>query len=707
MKERRTIKIFDSMVKSNSILVGFSLVLLSFFIIYSQNIWLFRTWLNSTRFFSSYETVLRSYNFDMFIIILIPLLGAIFELLFGERLSSNRDKSIIYMGFVVIVYILSIYPKVLSGMIDFEIPGIFGVGIFFRIDMLAYTVLLVSSFVWFYVMIYAHEYMKKEKHGTRFFFFLALTYSAVLGTICSGDLLAMFLFFEIMTITSYMLVIHGQKEESYKAGYNYIIMGLIGGFLILTALILIYFNFGDLRFSSKIAELENFGNLKYWIMGLLVLGFGIKAGMAPVHVWLPRAHPVAPTPASALLSGVMIKIGAYGILRVAVSYYFPSRDTITSINDPLWLSVNNIGAIIIWTGIITMALGAFMALMQENIKKLLAYSSVSQMGYIVVSIGTALYLGYEGATGYTGAIYHIFNHALFKSLLFMVAGVIYFHTKELNMYKLGGIAKKLPFTTVVFFIAMLGIIGMPLFNGYVSKTFIHHGITEAAHINSSFYIAEVMYIVVSCMTVTYFMKMFYYVFIKKNESEYEDLVFDISSLDLALGSIALIIIGVGLNPGFVLNNLIAPQLLSATYDIGFVNSHILHMNIFNLEDIFLSLGIIIVGIIIFIVAKRYKLLNVKLPKWLSIEYLFFYPAYWLMRNICVLVYGSNCPYKKEELLKLTDRDTDKLGFIDRFVITTNVLNQRYEQSIIRSDALIYTFFITLLLIYLLVKSLLI
>lgn len=707
MKERRTIKIFDSMVKSNSILVGFSIVLIFFFVIFSQDVFNFRSWLEGTNFYLSYLEFLSSYSFDMFIIISIPLFGAVFELIFGEKLSSSRDKSIIYMGFFEIIYILMIYPKVLLGILDFEIPGVFGIGLFFRIDMLAYIVLLISSFVWFYVMIYAHEYMKKERHGTRFFFFLALTYSAVLGTIVAGDLLVMFLFFEIMTITSYMLVIHGQNEESYKAGYNYVIMGLIGGFLILTALILIYFNLGDLRFASKIAELENFGNLKYWIMGLLVFGFGIKAGMAPVHVWLPRAHPVAPTPASALLSGVMIKIGAYGILRVAVSYYFPSRDSITSINDPLWLSVNNIGAIIIWTGIVTMALGAFMALLQDNIKKLLAYSSVSQMGYIVVSIGTALYLGYEGAMGYTGAIYHIVNHALFKSLLFMVAGVIYFHTKELNMYKLGGIAKKLPFTTVVFFIAMLGIVGMPLFNGYVSKTFIHHGLTEAAYINSTFYIAEIMYIVISCMTVTYFMKMFYYVFLKKNENEYKNLVFDISSLDLALGSIAILIIGIGLNPGFVLNNLIAPQLLSTTYDVGFINSHILNLNVFNLEDILLSLSIILVGILVFFLAKRFKLLNVKLPKWLSIEYLFFYPAYWVMRNICVLVYGDKCPYNKEELLKLTDRDTEKLGFIDRFVITTNVLNQRYEQSIIRSDALIYTFFITLLLIYLLLKTLLI
>jgi NADH:ubiquinone oxidoreductase subunit 5 (subunit L)/multisubunit Na+/H+ antiporter MnhA subunit len=275
------------------------------------------------------------------------------------------------------------------------------------------------------------------------------------------------------------------------------------------------------------------------------------------------------------------------------------------------------------------------------------------------------------------------------------------------MYKLGGIAKKLPFTTIVFFIAMLGIIGMPLLNGYVSKTFIHHSITEAAHVNPSFYIAEAMYIIVSCMTVTYFMKMFYYVFLKKNENEYKDLVFDISSLDLALGSIAIIIIGIGLNPGFVLNNLIAPQLLSTTYEVGFINSHILNVNVFNVEDILLSLGIIISGILIFFFAKRFKLLNVKLPKWLSIEYLFFYPAYLLMRNVCILAYGKNCPYEKEELKKLTDGDTEKLGFIDRFVITTNVLNQRYEQSIIRSDALIYTFFITLFLIFLLLKNIII
>jgi len=424
-----------------------------------------------------------------------------------------------------------------------------------------------------------------------------------------------------------------------------------------------------------------------------------------VHVWLPRAHPVAPSPASALLSGVLIKIGAYGILRVAVSYYFPTRSEITTVTDPIWQVAGNVGAIIIWTGILTMAIGAFMALVQDNIKKLLAYSSVSQMGYILVGIGVALFLGYEGAMGYSGAIYHIINHALFKSLLFMVAGVIYFHTKELNMHKLGGIWKKLPFTTLIFLIATFGIIGFPLFNGYVSKTIIHHGLSEAAHLNSLFYLAEAIFIIISCLTVSYFAKMFYYVFLKKSDNEYKDLVFDISSLDLALGSIALLIVGIGVFPNFVLDSLILPQLQMTTYDPHFISQEIASLSVFSFKDIATSMGIIIFGIFIFLIGNRYRFFNIKLPRWLSIEYWFFLPTYLLMQNLCRIMYGSSCNIKVTDYDKLAIDDTHNFGFIDRFVITTKALNERYEQTLIRSDALIYAFFITATLIFMLLKVL--
>lgn len=697
-------KIFDQMVKGNSVLVGVSVFLLLSFIAYAGNWFGYSDWVVSSEVFT---TILNSkaINYATVLIIAIPIISAVVFLFFGVKAIKARDKSVIFMGLLTLIVVVMVYPFVLERSLELSIPGVFGLGISFRIDMLAYAVLLLSAFIWFYVMIYAHEYMTREKRSTRFFFFLAITYSSVIGAIISGDLLAMFIFFEIMTIASYMLVIHGQKDESYRAGYNYIIMGLIGGFLILTAIFLLYFNIGDLRFASAIEKLSELGSLKYLIMGLLVFGFGIKAGMAPFHVWLPRADPVSPVPASALLSGLMVKVGAFGIIRVASSYYFPSKDALTSVDDPIWLTASNIGAIIIWTGIITMAIGVFLALQQSNMKRMLAYHSISQMGYIVTGIGVALYLGYEGAMGLTGAIYHIINHALFKSLLFMIAGVIYYHTHELNMYKLGGLWKRLPFTTITFIVAALGISGIPLFNGYISKTILHHGIVEAYQMGSGmFFYAELIFIIVSAGTVCSFIKMFYYVFLKKTDNKYKTMVFDYSSLDIAMWIMGLTIILIGLFPNFILKSLILPILNMTSYDPHFIDHHIAHINVFLPADLLMTLLVVFLGFVIFFVGKKFNLFHIHLPRWFSVEYLFFLPAYILMKNLCKLMYGDRCPMDKEDFAKLSDKDVEKIGFIDRFVITTNVFNRRYERSIIRSDGLIFTGAIALIIVLMMISK---
>jgi formate hydrogenlyase subunit 3/multisubunit Na+/H+ antiporter MnhD subunit len=699
---KRRILILDKMVKINSILVGVSLILLFVFIAFLGDFFGMQNALVSSDFYDNYLSFLNSQQIDIFIIIFIPALGAGLELIYRDKNVKGRDRALVDMGLLVILLLILLYPKIVNGGIDYSFANVLMVGISFRIDLLGYMVLLVSSFVWFYVIVYAHEYMKKERHTTRFFFFLALTYGSVLGAIASGDLLTMFIFFEVMTVASYMLVIHGQNEDAYKAGYNYIIMGLIGGLLILSAIFLIYHYTGDLSFSMGDGRLDAFGSVKYWVMGLLVFGFGIKAGMAPVHVWLPRAHPVAPTPASAILSGVMIKVGAFGIIRTAISFYFPAFPS-----DAVWLTASNIGQIIIWTGIVTMFVGMILALQQVNIKKLLAYSSISQMGYILMGIGVAMYLKDKGAMGYTGAVYHIINHALFKSLLFMVAGVVYYHTKELNMYKLGGIWKRLPLTTIIFLIGMLGIIGFPLFNGYVSKTILHHAIVEAYHYGSNIYIlAEILFIITSIGTVAYLSKMFYYVFIKDNKREYKHMTFDFSSLDLALLSVGIIIIMIGLFPNFILDQWIIPQINLLAYSPDFVGKYILDLNVFILKDIFMALGFILGGVIVFMILDRYKLFEIKMPKWLSLEYIVFYPAYLLMKNLCRMLYGDKCPYNQDEMSLLSEDDIEKVGFIDRFVITTNVLNRRYERRLIQADATIYVFFISFVIAFFVLLSLL-
>jgi len=704
--KKRKFKILDNMVGANAVMVSLSLLLFFLFVSFLNNWFKLNNIIENSNVYIQYVKFLGKQKIDIFLIIFVPIVGAGIELLYRDKKPYNRDKSLIYMGFFVILLLILLYPKAIAGQVDYEFSSVLQLGLSFRIDMLGYTVLMVSVFVWFYVFVYAHEYMKHEFHSTRFFFFFALTYSSVLGAIMAGDLFTMFIFFEVMTLASYTLVIHGQDEKSYKAGYNYIVMGLIGGFLIFTAILLIYFNIGDLSFATAIHELNSMGSLKYWIIGLLIFGFGIKAGMAPVHVWLPRAHPVAPSPASAILSGIMIKVGAFGIIRVATSYYFPGTNGVVDALDPVWFTASTIGSIIIWTGVFTMLLGVFLALQQENIKKLLAYSSISQMGYILTGIGIALYLGYQGAMGYTGAVYHIINHAIFKSLLFMVAGVIYYHTNELNMYKLGGIWKKLPFTSLAFIIGMFGIIGMPLFNGYISKTILHHGLVEAYEYGSQvFIIAEILFIIASIGTVTYFAKMFYYVFVKDNQNEYKDLKFGFTSFDLALGAMSIFIIWIGLRPQFVLQHLIIPQLNSMAYSKYFIESYIEGMNLFIAYDLLMAYGIIILGIGLFYFGKKLNWYKVKLPRWMNIEYIFFYPAYLFMRNLCRILYGDRCPYNDEEFSKLRESNTEKVTFIDRFIITANVLNRRYETTIIHADAFIYLMIISAIFIFFFINNL--
>ena len=208
-----------------------------------------------------------------------------------------------------------------------------------------------------------------------------------------------------------------------------------------------------------------------WSLARLVAGFGIKAGMVPLHLWLPHAHSVAPTPGSALLSGLLIKVGAYGLIRVGeFAGWGVGWGTVAT-----WL-----GSSLTVLGTCTMLVGVTAALLQSDAKRLLAYHSVSQMGYIILGMGVGLYLGADGGLGLVGAIYHIVNHALFKATLFLGVGVIYVHTNETNLYNLGGLWRRFPVTAILMFLAVLGITGAPGLNGYASKTLLHHAVSLAA-----------------------------------------------------------------------------------------------------------------------------------------------------------------------------------------------------------------------------------
>ena len=701
MKRRSyLVRSFENYNFQSLVLVSLLVVLLGFFFAYVGNWFDFRVWFDGLGSFAGHINFVCEQTCLPFFIISLPVIGGIGQFIIGRKQCLIRDTWIIITTFITIVLILFLYPLAFNEGFNAEIPYLLGFGLSFTIDMVGFIMLLITSILWFLVMLYSHEYMKHDKHCNRFLFFMALTYSAVLGTIMAGDLLTMFLFFEVMTFASYVLVTHGQKDESYSAGYNYIFMGLIGGFAILAAMILLFVHVGDVRFQSAIAVLSTLGSVRYWIIGLLIFGFGIKAGMAPVHVWLPRAHPVAPTPASALLSGIMIKVGAFGMIRVATSYFFPENFVVGTI----WDTMETIGFVVIWIGIITMAVGVFLALQQSHIKRMLAYHSVSQMGYIVLGIGVALYLGYKGAMGYTGAMYHIINHALFKSLLFMVAGVIYLRTRENDMYKLGGLWRKLPITAFICLIAALGISGIPLFNGFISKTILHHGIVEAYQYgHRSFYYAEWIFNVISAGTVCSFIKLFSYTFLGKLPEKYKTMKSQFMSLHIPMFVIVLLIILIGVYPRFILDGFIIPALCCTTYDPVFIQTYVVELIFFTPSDLITMLLVVILGFIIFFAGKRWHLFHLHLPSWLRLEYIVFYPINRIMRLACRFMYGQKCQINKLTMAKIDLNAKNDVGFLERFTLTAGVFNRRYENIIIKSDALIYTLILTGILGYLILK----
>jgi NADH:ubiquinone oxidoreductase subunit 5 (subunit L)/multisubunit Na+/H+ antiporter MnhA subunit len=356
--------------------------------------------------------------------------------------------------------------------------------------------------------------------------------------------------------------------------------------------------------------------MKYVVAALLIAGFGVKAGMVPLHIWLPRAHPVAPSPASALLSGILIKAGAFGILKVT--------------NQIFGWDVY-LGSAIIFTGFLTMFSGAFMALFQDNTKRILAYSSMSQMGYILVGIGAAAYLGGHGGLAFIGTIYHILNHAVFKVTLFLAIGTIYYRTHELSLKRLGGFGKFMPLTTFAFVVALLGITGVPGFNGFASKTLLHESIQEVYHLsgNKLFLLGEKIFTITGSLTLSYMVKLFAGVFLGKPASGLE-LRASGSRYSLILGVLFIlsgVVVLIGLMPNLVVDNMMIYALLeSSFYGREEIVEHAAGFAFFDSGNILSSLLVLAIGALIYIAFKKFGLFDKKPPGWLSVEYLVYIPV---------------------------------------------------------------------------------
>ncbi|MDP2234392.1 MAG: complex I subunit 5 family protein, partial [Actinomycetota bacterium] len=360
--------------------------------------------------------------------------------------------------------------------------------------------------------------------------------------------------------------------------------------------------------------------LRWAASALLILGFGVKAGMLPVHVWLPDAHPVAPSPASALLSGVMIKAGAYGIFRTLLALMRP--EVSGHVEESAWHFTSQLGLVVLWIGIATMFIGIVLALGQSNAKRMLAYSSVSQMGFILAGLGAAGYLGTHSAMGVAGGLYHVVNHALYKGALFLGVGAVFFRTAELDIHKLGGLWKRMPLTFLFTLIAAFGITGMPLFNGFVSKSMIHHALVEAMELHelASLGIAERIFIVTSGGTACVLIKLIGFVCLGRPKQEYGQRVKEAPPRMLvAMGLLSTAIVVLGVAPQLLLRGIFAPGLHTWGLHSDLLDKYLETMYM-SAADLKAVIAPFVIGALLFVVGKRFGLFHLRAPSWFGVDF---------------------------------------------------------------------------------------
>ncbi|KIZ43174.1 MULTISPECIES: hydrogenase 4 subunit B [Rhodopseudomonas] len=401
----------------------------------------------------------------------------------GSLLFARLEKLAIFVsgagGLLAAVLGAVAGASVLSGTpVVLDVAGPFPFAHFIlRLDALSGLMVLVISALSAVASIYSFSYVREYTGrgvGAMGFFFNVFVASMLL-VVVADNAFWFLVFFEMMSLASYFLVIFDQDEEAVSAGFIYFLVAHAGSVAIMAGFFLMANAAGSMDFAAFRATHPS-ALVASIVFGLSLLGFGAKAGMIPLHVWLPRAHPAAPSHASALMSGVMIKIGVFGILKVGVDLLG---------GGVLWW-----GMAVLALGAISSVLGVIYALAEHDIKKLLAYHSVENIGIIMMGVGTgmiglATHQPLVAMLGLLAGLYHLVNHAVFKGLLFLGAGAVIFRLHTKDMDKMGGLARTMPWTSACFLVGALAISAIPPLNGFVSEWFTYQALFAAA-LNGTF-----------------------------------------------------------------------------------------------------------------------------------------------------------------------------------------------------------------------------
>ena len=440
--------------------------------------------------------------------VIIPLFAAFLIPIFGRLVQGFQrvTASLVMLVLLVLSFIVTFQQP---GMVTYTVGGwepVEGipVAIYMVLDGLSGFMLIIINLLAFMSAFYSINYIKRYTGENFFYTLLCLMVAGMNGVVLSGDLFNLYVFLEISVISSYALVAFGVERTELEASYKYQVLGGLASLLILFGIAMLYWraktlNMADLAMILMNGERDAF---MIFVQLILITGFGVKAALIPFHAWLPDAHSSAPSPISAMLSGVLIKaVGIYVIIRLFFNIF--------QLDGALAVVITVIGAL-------SMVIGALMAIGQWDLKRMFAYSSISQMGYVVTGVGMGMIILAGGgdkptaALAIGGGLFHMINHAVFKGLLFLNAGAIEYATGTRDMKKMGGLAKYMPVTFSSSFSASMAISGLPPFNGFFSKLVI-----IIAAVKGEFYLIAALAVITGIITLAYFMKFQRYAFYDK------------------------------------------------------------------------------------------------------------------------------------------------------------------------------------------------
>jgi len=504
------------------------------------------------------------------LVLAIPLLGAFAAPLAGLGGKHIRNAWFIFISVVTTVLTMLLWQKVAAGG-----PAVYVLGgqawnltlpsgltwpirIVLEVDAFGAFMAVVGGIVALAGAFFSLRFMEKFSGLDKFVSLYFLLVTGMLGMELTGDLFNFFVFLEIASVASFGLVAFWRdRPEAVEASFKYMVISTVAAMMVLIAIGFLYGRYNAVNMAA-VGQMLHMGYAEKIALVFLVIALAMKCGTVPMHMWTPDAYTEAPAGVTCLLVGVS-QAALYGLFRVCFSLYGASLDSV----------------VVPWTiivmGVLSMFIGVSMAVIQKEIKRLMAYHSVSQIGYILLGLGVGLLalrdpqaMADYGFTAMKGGIYHIINYTVYKGLLFLTAGALYYAAGSRNLNELGGLARVMPQTTFMFVIAAAAIAGLPPFNGFVSKLLIYES-TFAVYP-----ILAVMALVTSVLTLASFVKVFQTAFLGPAKAKFAHVTEAPGSMILGMSILTVVIIGLTLFPTWALSHLVEPAAKALVDQAGYI-----------------------------------------------------------------------------------------------------------------------------------------